>query len=189
MATGIQESKIFCINFLTKLWIKLDGMWCVVSLMSLILILSCVTNIVAREPSLCNFSQTKIYVGLHWDIYQPISFIRDMMIETTELFILIPVWMTLAFIQDHRFMSNEKMLCCFGLLKLMLNWLCTIKIHGRENYLLDYMKYTFSIDLCQDTGESVSFKLGVMLNMTKHCNMILVEWPWPSLEVTGFWEN
>ena len=42
MATGIQESKIFCISFLSKLWIKLDGMWCVVSLMSLILILSCV---------------------------------------------------------------------------------------------------------------------------------------------------
>ena len=31
-----------------------------------------------------------------------------MVIETTKLFILMSVWMTLTFIQGHSFMKNEK---------------------------------------------------------------------------------
>ena len=40
------------------------------------------------------------------DIYQLISFKPGAIVETTKLFIKIPVWMTLTFIQGHSCMRN-----------------------------------------------------------------------------------
>ena len=57
-----------------------------------------------------------------------------LMIETTEFYILVPVWMILTFIQGHRnqnYCANflEKKL--YGLLKLMLTLFCTNNIQER----------------------------------------------------------
>ena len=49
-----------------------------------------------------------------------------------------------------------------GLLKLILNLVCTSQIQ------IDFVKHTFNIVLCEDTRESICFKLGV-LNTTKFC--------------------
>ena len=46
-------------------------------------------------------SLTKLYVGLHSDIYILISFKLRIMIKTIKFCILISVWMTLTFIQGY----------------------------------------------------------------------------------------
>ena len=48
--------------------------------------------------------------GLHSDIYTPISFKLCMMVEIKKIYIWIPVWMTLTFIQGHSCMRNQKLL-------------------------------------------------------------------------------
>ena len=50
----------------------------------------------------------KCNVGLHSDIYRPISFKLGMMVEITGLYILISVWMTLTFFQGHSRIRNQK---------------------------------------------------------------------------------
>ena len=45
--------------------------------------------------------------GLYSDIYSLISFKLGVMIETTELYILISVWMTLTFIQGCTSIRNQ----------------------------------------------------------------------------------
>ena len=67
-----------------------------------------------------------------------------------------------------------------GLLKLVLELLCTIRIQRRELYLYDITKYTFNIGLCHDTCELISFKL-VVLDITE-----LYSTP---VKVKGIWES
>ena len=43
-----------------------------------------------------------------------------------------------------------------GLLKLMLNLLCTFNIGGKELCLHDFIKYTFNTGLRRDTCEPIS---------------------------------
>ena len=50
-------------------------------------------------------SQT-ITVVLHSDIFRPISFKLGMIIGATKLYILISVWMALAFTDGHNCMRN-----------------------------------------------------------------------------------
>ena len=53
------------------------------------------------------FHQKKrLNFGLHSDIHKLIFFKLGMLIETTELYILIPVWMNLIFIQGHICMKH-----------------------------------------------------------------------------------
>ena len=60
------------------------------------------------------FHQEKNFdVGLHSDIYRLISFNFGIIVVTTELYILIPVWMTLSFLQSHSYMRNQKLLQSF----------------------------------------------------------------------------
>ena len=108
-----------------------------VSVANLILILSHPFIIQGREPCLCDFVKINFNIGLYSDK-------RGMMIWTTKLYIVISVWMTLAFIQGHNCMRNQKALVSIfsetlqwigmkfsmlpqpvGLLKLMLNSFCT----------------------------------------------------------------
>ena len=65
-----------------------------------------------------------------------------------------------------------------GLFKLMLNWFCTSDIQGRELCWHDFMKCTFNIILCQDTCESICYKLGMRLNATKLYSLIPVWMTW-----------
>ena len=48
----------------------------------------------------------KCTIGLYSDIYRPICFKLRMTLESTKLYILISVWMALAFIQVHSFSLN-----------------------------------------------------------------------------------
>ena len=61
-----------------------------------------------RETYAYDFVQKKkksFNVGLHSNIYKPISFKHRTMIETTKLYILTLVYMTLTFIQGHSCLS------------------------------------------------------------------------------------
>ena len=68
-----------------------------------------------------------------------------------------------------------------SLWKFMLNLFCTNDIQGRELCWHDFMKYTFNVVICQDTCQSVFFKLGMMLNMTNVYSLIPV---WMTLMFT-----
>ena len=49
------------------------------------------------------------------DIYEPVSFKLGMIIDITELYNLIPVWMTLIFTQGHRVAGKRELVqsfCC-----------------------------------------------------------------------------
>ena len=61
-------------------------------------------------------------IGLHSDIYRPISFKLGMMIETTKLYILISVYMTLTLIKGHICVGNQK-LCCPFLADVVSIWM------------------------------------------------------------------
>ena len=69
-----------------------------------------------REPYLCDFlkKQNKKNVGSHSGIYKPIYFKPGLSIETTEVCILISVWVTLVLIQGQGFMRNQKLLRSFS---------------------------------------------------------------------------
>ena len=54
-----------------------------------------------------------------------------------------------------------------SLFEIMLSSFGMINIHGREFHLGDFMKNSFNIGLCSDTYELISFKFGVMVDMTK----------------------
>ena len=61
------------------------------------------------------FLKKNVNVGLYSDMKRPISFTLGMMIETTNLYIVISVWMTLTFIQGHICMRNKNIsvqFCC-----------------------------------------------------------------------------
>ena len=56
---------------------------------------------------------------------------------------------------------------------MLLVWflLRTIKIQGREYYLRDFINCAFDIGLCHDGCKLISFKLGMMLDMTEVCSI------------------
>ena len=68
-----------------------------------------------------------------------------------------------------------------GLLKRMLNSICTSSIQGIELCWHDFMKYTFSIVTCQDTCERICLKLSIKQNTTK---LYMLIWVWLTLMFT-----
>ena len=116
------------------------------------------------------------------------------MIETTKLFILISVWMTMTFIQGHTCVrktlvsfffiltevlhSTGWMKCSMlaqvvGLLKLMLSLFYASSIPGRE--LCWHLKnYSFNSDMDQKTCELMCCKLGVKPNTTNVHSLIQI---------------
>ena len=63
----------------------------------------------------CCFIKKMLEIGLHSEAYEPILFELGAMIDTTELYILIPVRMTLFFTQGHRVTRKLRLvqpLCC-----------------------------------------------------------------------------
>ena len=55
-----------------------------------------------KKPNPKTFS-----ISLYSDIYRPISFKPGLVIETTELYILVLVWMTMTFIHVHSCIRNK----------------------------------------------------------------------------------
>ena len=53
-----------------------------------------------------------------------------------------------------------------GFLKFMLDVFYMISVQGREPYLGNYIEYSFNFVLCFDAYEPISFKLGMMIDMT-----------------------
>ena len=76
-----------------------------VSVMKLILVLSSPLSIRGRVSYLCDFVK-KRYIGLHLDIYRPISFKCGVMMGTAMLYILISLGVTWTFIQGHNCVIN-----------------------------------------------------------------------------------
>ena len=58
--------------------------------------------------------QNNFNLYLHSDIYRSICFKLCMMVETTKLYILISVWMTLTVIRGHCCIGNQKLRCPFS---------------------------------------------------------------------------
>ena len=77
-----------------------------VGLLKLLLNLFCAVNIQERELCLDDFITYTSYTGQCSDIYKLICYNLYMMLNTTKLFSLIPVWMTLTFTQDLRGMGK-----------------------------------------------------------------------------------
>ena len=92
-----------------------------------------------------------------------------MMIETTKLYILLPV-----------FMLYEK-LRIYAPIFLQID---QSRIKG-ENFIYTILWNILNFGLRLDSCEPFCFRLGVRLDMSKLCSMIKFEWPWPSLKVAG----
>ena len=163
--------------------------------MNFILILHYSFNIQRREPFLCDFFVKKKV--LYSDIFRLISFRCGMMIETFILYILIPVLMTLTFIQGHRYIGNQKLsrpfsckwnwfrwnwVCCHNLLVCWSSCqICLVcHIQGRELCWWDFMNICLALS-SEDTYELICFKLGMLLNATILYSLIPV---WMTLMVT-----
>ena len=95
-------SKNFCAYFLTYFSIDFDQIWYDAMTCWSVQVHAnfvCMISIQGRE---LNFGVCKMYmfkIGWCLDAYEPISFKFGIMIDITELCILISVWMTLAFTQ------------------------------------------------------------------------------------------
>ena len=109
---------------------------------------------------------------------------------------LIPVWMTLTFIQGHshtrkqqlpnsfscKFLSRFgwNLTCCHNLLvethaEFVLHNECS---RERTCVLVDVMEDASQFCLCWDTYERISFKHGVILDTAKHHSLNEFNWPW-----------
>ena len=141
----MQESKNFCTNYLTKFSIDLNGMcftvetcWCDEP-QSFYLVHSIfkVENPIYVISSKKQKQKTWSF-DLYSDIYRLISFKFSMAIETTKLYILILVWMTLTFSQGHSCRRNWKCQHPFSCsLSIILKvWGFLHKCHSRERTLL-----------------------------------------------------
>ena len=64
-----------------------------------------------------------------------------------------------------------------GLLKLMLNLICTSSVQARELCWHDFVKYMINIVLCRGTCGPICFKLGKLLDMTGLYRLIPVWMP------------
>ena len=149
----------------------------------LILILSHLFNIHGREPYWYDFAETNFNFGLYSDIYRPISFKLRTMIENTKLHFYVSLddlylhsrsqlyekSKPVSIFSEMLLMTWMKLIMLpqpVGLSKLRLNLICTSTIQRRELCRRDFTKFRMNIILCQDTGELICFKLGMMLDTT-----------------------
>ena len=110
----------------------------------------------------------KINTGMHLYIYVPIWFKRGVVIDTTEIYILIPVCVTSTLIQGHGDARKENkavpiisqsyewiwlefgmLLRLVCLINPMLIWSHLINIQRRESKLGDFVKNTLTLACIQ----------------------------------------
>ena len=106
----------------------------------------------------------KNHVGLYLDIYWLISFKLGVIIQIAELFILVPVLVTLTFIQGHGCIRGEnftqflidfdeiqyaaKICWC---VESQAKFICiVINIQRRELVFCDFIKCSLNTGLCSD---------------------------------------
>ena len=68
----------------------------------------CMIDKQSRELYCSDFIMNMFKIGLHLDGYELTSFIFGIMIDVTKVYISVPGWMTLTFIQGHRVARNLK---------------------------------------------------------------------------------
>ena len=160
----MQESKHFWAKHVKQYSADLDGIWfcgetdwsdkiwCSVYLFQ--------SSVKGENPTLVIWLKKKKrdHLGLYLGRCRPLSIKFCMLMDTIELFNLIPKWITLIFIQYHGCMRKQK-LCSFlprflnwfwkkfslltlpvVLLKLMLNLIDMINIQGRESCASGFIK-------------------------------------------------
>ena len=118
------------------------------------------------------------------DIYRPISYKHGLVLNTTKLHSLIPVWMTLTIILGHSNIKNQNLCAHFvtsfsmnlyeigmlpyvGLFKFMLNLYAWSVLNGKNStsVILESICLRFGWHL--EAYELVCFKLSKILDMTK----------------------
>ena len=156
-------------------------------LMNLMLFLSHVINIKGREFLVIFVKRKSLFAFLIQNL-QTVFFQTGVMMDTDKLYTFIPVWLTLTFNAGHSYNYEKQKkkkkkkevpdwiefsmpTWPVGLLKLMLNSFCTSNIQGRVS---DFVKYAFNIGLRSDAYELISFKLDIMLDITKLSTLIPV---------------
>ena len=126
-------------------------------------------------------------------------------VNTSALYILILVYLTLTLIQGHRCVRKEKKSALIisqsfqsiwiesGLLSslvsvanLMFILFRSFNILGREPDLRDLIKNNINIGLYSDIYGPISFKLGLIVRSTF---IYQFWWPLPSSKVTVVWET
>ena len=115
--TVVWETKSLVSIFLqisVSIWMKFSVVPQPVDLFKLLVNLICTSTI--QEKILCwRFMKYMFNLVLCQDNYEWICFKLGMVLSTTELNSLIPVWMTFMFTQDHRVMGNLELVqsfCC-----------------------------------------------------------------------------
>ena len=73
------------------------------------------TDLCYREHYLGDLAEKEKHfnVGLHLTVYEPVSCKLDMIVDFTELYSLVPVLITMTFIQGHSCMKTWKVLHSF----------------------------------------------------------------------------
>ena len=100
-------------------------------LLKLMLNLFCTITIQGRELCWCDFMKYMFNSVMCQDICEPICVILGMLLNTTKLYCLIPVWMTLMFTQGHRVRESWN-LCSH----------CVVKLHEAAQLfmMVDYVR-------------------------------------------------
>ena len=165
-----KKNSLYQFSYFTKVSIRITFIMLLrpVGVMKLIFILSCLICIQGREPNLNEFipQNSRLLFG-----HSQTSFFcccccckLEILIETMQLFILMPVLVTVTFnfgLQLHKKSKTATLISlqisqsiCMklstlpqpvGLLKLMLNLGCMITMQGRELFLPDSVKYTLTL--------------------------------------------
>ena len=83
----MQESKNFCPNYLTKFAIDLNGIWYTVETCWCCEVHTYFVLLISKgKIPACVILFGQLYIVLYSDIYRPISFKLDIVMETTKLY-------------------------------------------------------------------------------------------------------
>ena len=93
-----------------------------VGLLKLMRKLFCTSNIQGRELCWHDFMTYMFNIVMYRDTCDPICFKLGMMLHTTKLYCLIPVWMTLMFSQGHRIIGKLELVQSFCYKVAWSNW-------------------------------------------------------------------
>ena len=93
------------------IWMKLGILPQPVGLLKLMLDWFYISNIQGRERLWCYFMKYMFNIVMHQDTCEPICFKLGMVLNTTKLYSLIPIWMTLMFTQGHRGTGKVGLVC------------------------------------------------------------------------------
>ena len=137
----------FLIN-LDKIWYIVMTCWCVQ----------------AHAKFVCMIN---IHRWVHLDAYEPFTFKLGMMVDMTDLYILISVWMSLTFTQGHRLMRTLELVKSFcwkvaqSYTNICRGWLCKDD-DCREKYgeygSFEHLFFLFSVSLLSLCGPSSVFQ-------------------------------